>query len=57
MLGNSEMMLAVLMGRKAEMAAGLVSDGISELAKILREITSRQIAGKPHTAITSSRTW
>ena len=57
MLGNREMMLAVLVGSKAEMAAGLASDGVAELAKRLSEITSRQIAGKPHTAITSSRTW
>jgi hypothetical protein len=39
------------------MAAGLAGYRITELAKSVREITSRQIAGKPHTAITSSRTW
>jgi hypothetical protein len=41
------MMLAVLVGSKAEMAAGLASDGVAELAKRLGKITSRQIAGKP----------
>ena len=57
MLGNREMMFAILVSSKAEIAAGLASDGVAELAKRLSEITSRQIAGKPYTAITSSRTW
>ena len=57
MLGNREVVLAVLVGSESKVAAGLASDGVPELAKKLREIASRQIAGKPHTAITSSRTW
>ena len=56
MLGNREMMLAVLVGSESKMAVGLASDRVAELAKSLSEIASRQIAGKPHTAMTSSRT-
>ena len=56
MLGNREMMLAVLVGGESKMAAGLASDQVAELAKSLSEIASRQIAGKPHRAMTSSRT-
>jgi hypothetical protein len=36
MLGNREMMFAVLVGSKAKMAAGLASDGVAELTKRLR---------------------
>lgn len=57
MLGNRYVVLAMLERREAEMATGLASDGITELAKCLGEIVSRQIAGEPHTAMTSSRTW
>ena len=56
MLGNREMMLALLVGGESKMAAGLASDPVAELAKSLSEIAPRQIAGKPHTAMTSSRT-
>ena len=56
-LGNREVVLAVLVGSQAQVAAGLASDGVAKRSKNLSEITSRQIAGKPHTAITSSRTW
>ena len=49
MLGNREMMLAVLVGGESKMAAGLANDRVAELAKSLSEIASRQIAGKPHT--------
>ena len=56
-LRNRKVMFAMLVGSQAKMAAGLASDGVAELSKSLSKITSRQIAGKPHTAITSSRTW
>jgi hypothetical protein len=51
------MMLAVLVSCEAKMAAGLAGDQVPELAKRLSEIASGQIAGKPHTAMTSSRVW
>lgn len=51
------MMLAVLVSREAKMAAGLAGDHLPKLAKRLSEIAFRQIAEKPHTAMTSSRTW
>jgi len=50
------MMLTVLVSGESEMAAGLASDQITKCAENLGEVTSRQIAGKPHTAMTSSRT-
>jgi len=56
MLGNRVMMLALLVGGESKMAAGLASDRVAELVKGLSEIASRQIAGKPHTAMTSSLT-
>jgi len=56
MLGNCHMVLAMLKRCEAEMAAGLASNRIIELAKGLDEIISRQISGKSHTAMTSSRT-
>jgi hypothetical protein len=57
MLWDCYVVLAMVKCGEAEMAAGLASDGITELAKNLGEIVSRQIAGKSHTAMTSSRTW
>ena len=56
MLGNCEMMLAMLIGSQSKVTTGLAGHRVAELAKSLSEITSGQIAGKPHTAITSSRT-
>lgn len=56
MQGNRQMMLAVLVSGKSKVAAGLASDRITECAENLGEVASRQIAGKPHTAMTSSRT-
>ena len=56
MLGDREMMLAMLIGRQSKVTAGLTGHGVTELAKGLSEIASGQIAGKPYTAITSSRT-
>lgn len=56
MLGDCEMVLTVLKGGQSEMTAGLAGDRITEFAKGLGEIASGQIAGKPYTAITSSRT-
>jgi len=57
MVGNCKVMLAVLVGGESKVAAGLAADRVTEFAKNLSEIASRQIAGKPHTAMTSSRTW
>ena len=57
MLGNREMMLSMLKGSQSKVTAGLTGDRVTELAKGLSEIASGQIAGKPYTAITSSRTW
>jgi hypothetical protein len=37
--------------------AALARDRIAEFAKKFDEIASREITGKPHTAMTSSRTW
>ena len=57
MLGDCQVMLTMLLCGESEMTASLAADGITELAKSLSEIASRQIAGKPHTAMTSSWTW
>ena len=51
------MMLAMLECGESKVTAGLAGDRVTELAKGLSEIASGQIAGKPHTVITSSRTW
>jgi len=56
MLRNCEVMLPVLVRSEPKMAAGLASDGVTKLMKDLSEIASRQITGKPHTAMISSRT-
>ena len=56
MLRYCEMMLVLLIGDESKMATGLASDRVTELAKSLREVIPRQMVGKPHTAITSSRT-
>lgn len=56
MLWDCYVVLAMLKRGEAEMATSLASDGITELAKDLGKIVSRQIAGKSHTAMTSSRT-
>lgn len=50
------MVLAMLKRGETKMATGLASDRVTELSKGLSEIVSRQISGKPHTAMTSSRT-
>jgi hypothetical protein len=57
MLWDREVMFAMLMGGQAKMATGLAGDGIAELAECLGQVASREITGKPHTAMTSSRTW
>lgn len=56
-LGDCQMMLPMLMGGESEVTSGLTGDRVTELTKGLGEIASGQIAGKPHTAMTSSRTW
>ncbi len=56
MLWDCQMMLAMLMRCYPEMAAGLASDSVSENLKSLRKPLPRDITGKHHTAITSSRT-
>lgn len=57
MLRDREVVLAMLIGGESKVTAGLAGDRIAKLAKGLSEIAPGQIAGKPHTAITSSRTW
>ena len=57
MLRNCEVVFTTFKCGEAKMTAGLTGDGIAELAKNLGEIAPRKIAGKPHTAMTSSRTW
>ena len=56
-VGNHEMMLATLRGGQADVTAGLSCNLITELAEGLCEVIPRKVTGKPHTAITSSRTW
>jgi len=55
--GDRQMMLAMLVGGEPKVTAGLAGNRVAEFAKSLSEIAPGQIAGKPHTAITSSRTW
>ncbi len=50
------MMFAMLMGGQAKMTAGLTGDGIAELAEGQGEVASREVAGKSHAAMISSRT-
>jgi hypothetical protein len=57
MLRNRQVMLALLMCGEAKMTAGLACDGIAEFVECLGEFASRQIAGKLHAAMISSRTW
>jgi len=56
MVRNRQMVFAMIEGGEAKMTARLASDRIAELTKYLGEVASREIAGKPHTAMTSSRT-
>lgn len=46
MLGNREMMLAMLVDRESKVTACLTGDRITEFAKGLSEIAPGQIAGK-----------
>jgi hypothetical protein len=55
-LWNGDVVFAVLLSGQAQVAAGLTSDLIAKLAEGVREIVPRKVTGKPHTAITSSRT-
>ena len=57
MLRDCQVMFAILARGETKVTAGLAGDGIAELAEGLGEVVSREIAGKPHTAMTSSRTW
>ncbi len=57
MLRDRQMMLAMLVSGQAKMTAGLASDGVAELVEYLSQVATREIARKPHTAMTSSRTW
>jgi hypothetical protein len=50
-------MLAMVMRGQAKMTAGLAGDGIAEFVECLGQVAPREIAGKPHIAMTSSRTW
>lgn len=55
MEGNRQMVLTVLEGGEPKMTARLASARMAELTKNLGEVVCQQIAGKPHTAMTSSR--
>ena len=57
MLRDCQVMFAMIARGETKVTAGLAGDGIAELAEGLGEVASREIAGKPHTAMTSSRTW
>ncbi len=57
MLRDCQVMLAMLLRGQAKMTTGLTGDGIAELVEYLGQVAAREIAGKPHTAMTSSRTW
>lgn len=57
MLRDCQVMFAMLARGEMKVTAGLAGDGIAELAEGLGEVASREIEGKPHTAMTSSRTW
>jgi hypothetical protein len=57
MEGDRQVMFAVLVSGQSEVTAALARDRIAEFAKKFDEIASREITGKPHTAMTSSRTW
>ena len=53
---DRDVMLALLEGRQAQVAAGLAGDGVAENTKCVGEIVPREIPGKPHTAMVSSLT-
>jgi hypothetical protein len=55
-LWDCQMMLAMVLRRHPQMAAGLAGHSVSEHLKSLCELLPRDITGKPHTAMTSSRT-
>ena len=57
MLRDRQVMLAMFVRGQAKMTAGLAGDGIAEFVECLGQVVAREIAGKPHTAMTSSRTW
>lgn len=54
--GNGDVMLATFQGGKAEMAASLAGDSVPEHTQRSGEFLPREIPGKPHAVITSSRT-
>ena len=55
-LGNGDVMLASLQRSQAKVAAGLTSDPVAKQSQGMGKIRSRDVAGKSHTLITSSRT-
>lgn len=56
-LRDREMMLTMFVSGESHVTACLAGNRVAELAKSLGEVAPGQIARKPHTAITSSRTW
>ena len=55
-LRDRDVVFAMLVRCEAKVAAGLSSDLVSERPQHADEILTTDITGKPHTAITSSRT-
>ena len=53
---DGDVVLAVLDGGQAEMAAGLTGDLIAEASECTTKVIAGQAAGQPHGAMTSSRT-
>jgi hypothetical protein len=56
MIGDCDVVLAVLRRRKAYMTAGLACDLIAELSKSFDEIRTGEVPRQPHAAIVSSLT-
>lgn len=54
-IGDRDMVLAALLGRQAQMAAGLPRDLVAEDPQRPGEFAAREIPRQLHAAITSSR--
>ena len=57
MRGDGDVVLTVPLRGQADVAAGLVADLISQPSQSAGQSAARNVAGKSHRAITSSRTW
>ena len=54
--GDRYVVLALLHGRQAQMAAGLTGDAVTDNPKRVGEVIPREIPGESHTAMVSSLT-